>query len=90
MFTHTNRPLICSFRTLLPKGFTAFLVFFHMMLQRCRITLAKAVDVHYGYQVVKLVVGGKRHGLPDSTLGHLAIPQQAVHTITENRVTLYN
>lgn len=77
---------------LLPKSFTAFLIFLYMMLQGCRVTLAQTVDVHDGHQVVKLVVGGERHGLPDSTLRHLTIPQQAVHTITEveSRVRLHD
>lgn len=67
----------------LPKSFTAFLIFLYVMLQRCRITLAQAVDVHDGHKVVKLVVGGKRHGLPDGAFWHLAIPQQAEHTVAE-------
>lgn len=73
---------------LLPESFAAFLIFLHMMLQGCRVTLAQTVDVHDGHQVVQLVVGGEWHGLPDSTLWHLTIPHQAVHTIAEveNRV----
>lgn len=91
--THIKQPLLLwdfQFYALLPKSFKAFLIFLHVMLQGSRVTLAQAVDVHDSHQVVKLVVGGKRHGLPDSSLRHLAIPQQAVHTVTEveNRVRL--
>lgn len=68
--------------TILPKGFTTLLIFFYVMLQGCRVTLAKTVDVHNGHQVVKLVVGGKWHGLPDSPLWHLTIPQQTEDTVT--------
>lgn len=67
----------------LPKSFTAFLIFLHMMLQGGRVTLPQTVDVHDGHQVVKLVIGGKRHGLPDRTLRHFTIPHQAVDPVTE-------
>lgn len=67
----------------LPKSFTAFLISLHMMLQGCRISLAQTVDVHDGHQVVQLVVGGKRHGLPHCSFWHLTIPQQAENTVTE-------
>lgn len=67
----------------LPKSFTAFLIFLHMMLQGGRVTLPQTVDVHDGHQVVKLVIGGKRHGLPDRTLRHFPIPHQAVDPVTE-------
>lgn len=76
---------------ILPKGFTTLLIFFYVMLQGCRVTLAKTVDVHNGHQVVKLVVGGKWHGLPDSTLWHLTIPEQTEDTVTavENKPRLH-
>lgn len=53
------------------------------MLQWCRITLAQTIDVHDGHQVVKLVVGGKGHGLPDRSFRHLPVAKQAVHTVAE-------
>lgn len=74
---------ISVFLFYLPKSFTAFLIFLHVMLQRGGVTLPQTVDVHDGHQVVKLVIGGKRHGLPHCTLRHFTIPQQAVDTVAE-------
>lgn len=53
------------------------------MLQRGGVTLPQTVDIHDGHQVVQLVVGGERHGLPDRTLRHFTIPHQAVDAVTE-------
>lgn len=89
---YTNKPFFTLLPHIfyLPKSFTAFLIFLHMMLQRGGVTLPQTVDVHDGHQVVKLVIRGKRHGLPDRTLRHFTIPHQAVDTVTEegNRARL--
>lgn len=80
----TNKPLFNWMPHIfyLPKSFTAFLIFLHMMLQGGGVTLPQTVNVHDGHQVVKLVIGGKWHGLPDRTLRHFTIPHQAVDTVT--------
>lgn len=47
-----------------PKGFTAFAVGLHVVLQGCCLTLTEPVDIQDDHQVVQLVVGGEGHGLP--------------------------
>lgn len=47
-----------------PEGLAAFPVLLDLVLQGCRVTLAKAVDVQNGHQVVQLIEGSKGHGLP--------------------------
>lgn len=47
-----------------PEGLAAFPVLLHLVLQGCRVTLAKSVDVQNGYQIVQIIEGSKGHGLP--------------------------
>lgn len=60
------------------------LVDVHLMLQRGRLRLTKAVDVKDGHQVVQFVVGAEVEGLPNGTLGALSITNQTEGAVAEN------
>jgi len=68
-----------------PEGFAALAVDLHVVLQGRRLALAQPVDVHYGHQVVQLVVRGEGHGLPDGALRALAVAHHAVHAVATAR-----
>lgn len=52
----------------IPKGLTTLLVDVQLVLQWGRVTLAQAVDVKNGDEVVQLVDAGEGHGLPHRAL----------------------
>lgn len=69
----------------IPKGLTALLVDVHLVLQWGRITLAQAVDIKNGDEVVQLIEAGEGHGLPHGAFRQLAISQQAIDAVAANR-----
>ena len=63
------------------KALQSLAILFHVMLQRCGVTLAQSVDVEDGAEVVKLVEAGKVERLPDVSLHRLAISNEAVGAV---------
>ena len=64
-----------------PKALQSLAVLFHIMLQRCWVTLAQSVDVKDGAKVVELVEACKVESLPDVALHRLPVPNEAVSAV---------
>ena len=64
-----------------PKALESLAILFHVVLQRCWVTLAQSVDVKDGAKVVKLVETSKVERLPDVSLHRLSIANEAVGAV---------
>ena len=65
------------------KGFKAFAINRDVMAERRRLTLAEAVVVHNGDQIVELINARQRSRLPDGTFGDFAVAEQDIGVVIQ-------